>query len=115
MPADTRLELYFNSPMSTGSVELDLDGQALARKTFDFSTRGFLGIRRRGTGIVEDSVVVPTGEHILTVRLRDEDGNLKGEQQIHASFGAGARSVLKIEMPDDRAVPHFNLTEIRSR
>ena len=115
VPADTRLELYFNSPMSTGSVELDLDGQALARKTFDFSTRGFLGIRRRGTGIVEDSVVVPTGAHLLTVRLRDEDGNLKGEQQIHASFVADARSVLKIEMPDDRAVPHFNLTEIRSR
>lgn len=114
-PADTRLELYFNSPMSSGTVELDLDGQALARKSFDFTTRGFLGIRRRGTGIVEDSVVVPTGAHVLTVRLRDEDGKLKGEQQIRADFAAGARFVLKIDMPDERAVPHFNLTEIRPR
>ena len=108
-----RLELYFNSPLSAGSVELELDGSRLAFKPFDFSTKGVLGIRRRGAGIVQDAYAVPAGEHRLTVRLHDGESRLLGEQVIPASLASEGRYVVKIELEGERAVPRFTLTAVR--
>jgi eukaryotic-like serine/threonine-protein kinase len=110
-----RLELYFNSPLSTGSLVLRLDGQELADKPFDFRSKGFLGIRRKGTGVIEDAYKVTSGDHRLLVRLVDADGALLGEQTLPASFARGGRYVLKVEMDGDRSVPRFNLTAVKSR
>jgi serine/threonine protein kinase len=110
-----RLELYFNSPLSTGSLVLRLDGQELADKPFDFRTKGFLGIRRKGTGVIEDAYNVASGDHRLLVRLVDGDGALLGEQTLPASFVRGGRYVLKVEMDGERSVPRFNLTAVKGR
>jgi predicted Ser/Thr protein kinase/tetratricopeptide (TPR) repeat protein len=112
---DARLELYFNSPLSLGSIVLKLDGQELADKPFDFRTRGFLGIRRKGSGVIEDAYKVRAGDHRLLVRLLDAEGTLLGEQTLPASFAGGGRYVLKIEMDAEQAVPRFSLTAVRSR
>jgi tetratricopeptide (TPR) repeat protein/predicted Ser/Thr protein kinase len=112
---DARLELYFNSPLSVGSIVLKLDGQELADKPFDFRTRGFLGIKRKGSGVIEDAFKVKGGDHRLLVRLVDGEGTLLGEQTLPANFAGGGRYVLKIEMDGEQSVPRFNLTAVRSR
>jgi serine/threonine-protein kinase len=114
-PGPARLDLYFNSPLSEGSLVLRLDGRELADKPFDFRTRGFLGIRRKATGIIEDAYKVQSGDHTLLVRLLAADGALLGEQTLPATFVGGGRYVLKVEMDGERSVPRFSLTTLRSR
>jgi eukaryotic-like serine/threonine-protein kinase len=112
---DARLELYFNSPLSVGSIMLRLDDEALADKPFDFRSKGFLGIRRKGTGVIEDAYKVKAGDHRLLVRLADGGGALLGEQTLPVSFAGGGRYVLKVEMDGEQSVPRFNLTAVRGR
>ncbi len=112
---DARLEIYFNSPISVGRLTLDLDGQQLAEKGFDFRVKGLLGIKKRGTGIVEDAFKVRAGDHSLTVRLRDGGGALLAEQRLPARLETGGRYVLKIEMDGEQSVPRFSLTAVRGR
>jgi tetratricopeptide (TPR) repeat protein len=112
---EARLELYFNSPVSVGSIVLKLDDEALADKPFDFRSKGFLGLRRKGTGVIEDAYSVKSGDHRLLVRLADGDGALLGEQTLPVSFAAAGRYVLKVEMDGEQSVPRFNLTAVKSR
>ncbi len=112
---DARLELYFNCPMSVGRLTVALDGQSLAEKGFDFRSKGFLGLRRKGSGIIEDAFDVKAGDHSLTVRLADGSGRALGEQTLSASLDGGGRYVLKIEMDGERSVPRFSLNRMRGR
>jgi predicted Ser/Thr protein kinase/tetratricopeptide (TPR) repeat protein len=112
---EARLELYFNSPVSVGSIVLKLDDEALADKPFDFRSKGFLGIRRKGTGVIEDAYSVKSGDHRLFIRLADGEGALLGEQTLPVSFSAAGRYVLKVEMDGEQSVPRFNLTAVKSR
>ncbi len=112
---DARLELYFNSPLSMGSIALKLDDQELADKPFDFRSKGFLGIKRKGSGVIEDAYQVKGGEHKLSVRLTDSQGALLGEQTLPVNFAGGGRYVLKVEMDGEQSVPRFNLTAVKSR
>jgi predicted Ser/Thr protein kinase len=106
-----RVDLYFNSPLTVGEVELLLDGQPLARRPFDHTERGFLGVKRKGTGIVTDRFTVPAGAHDLAVRLRGEGGRLLGEQVFRTSFGAEERFSLRIEMDGEQGAPRFTLNQ----
>jgi predicted Ser/Thr protein kinase len=105
-----RLEVYFNCPLSAGSVELELDGRAVKILPFNFYTKGFLGMKKKGSGRVEDSFVVPAGEKTLLVRVKGEDGKLLGEQSLPVRLQGGARAVLKIDMEGETASPRFSLS-----
>lgn len=108
-----RLEVYFNSPLSAGAVELAVDGEALGRKPFDFSQKGFLGIgKKRGAGVFRDVFTVRAGSRTLTVRLLDERGALLGEQSLPGWFAPNSRHVLKIELESESATPRFTLTAL---
>lgn len=110
-----RLEVYFNSPLSAGTVELEVDGTALAVKSFDFSERGFLGTRRRRTGVFQDAFSISSAARAITVRLRNEEGMVVGEQTLSPAMAAEGRYVLKIDMEGPTAVPRFSITEVRAR
>lgn len=112
---EARLELYFNSPLSVGEVDLELDGGMLAKRPFDFRTKGLFGVKRKGTGIVEDSVKVPAGEHSLRVRLLGADGRLVREETLAAHFVPEARHTVRIEMDNENAAPRFLLSGARPR
>ena len=103
------LELYFNSPIAVGSVEVKLDDQPLANKRFDFRTRGILGIWKDAGGEFRDSVSVPSGRHTLAVRLLDGKGSALGDQSLPAEFARGGRYSLRIDMDSKQAVPRFSL------
>jgi len=112
---DARVELYFNCPISVGRLTVDLDGGALAERNFDFRVKGLLGIKKKGSGIIEDAFKVKAGDHALVVRLKDGAGTLLGEQTLQASLATGGRYVLKIEMDGEQSVPRFSLTAIGGR
>ena len=114
-PGPARLELYFNCPVSEGSVELEVDGQPLAQKRFDFTTRTRLGLKRKGAGVIQDAFTVESGARRITVRLRDEGGKLRGEETLPVTVVAGSRWVLKIEMAREQDVPRFSLTMAKGR
>jgi len=115
IPGQARLELYFNCPLSEGSIELELDGERLAEKPFDFTTRGLLGLKKKGAGVIQDAFVVESGSRRLTVRLRGADGRLRGEETLPAMFATGSRWVLKVEMAGEQDVPRFTLSSPRGR
>ncbi|OYV91922.1 MAG: hypothetical protein B7Z68_10550 [Acidobacteria bacterium 21-70-11] len=96
-------------------MTVSLDGQDLAEKRFDFRTKGFLGIKKKGSGVIDDSFEVRAGDHSIAVRLADGSGALLGEQTIPARFAGGGRYVLKIEMGGEQSVPRFSLTAVRGR
>jgi eukaryotic-like serine/threonine-protein kinase len=115
MPGQARLELYFNCPVSEGSLELEIDGQPLAQKPFNFTTRGVLGLKKKGAGVIQDAFTVESGARRITVRLRDQAGKLRGEETLPVLLAAGARWVLKIEMAGEQDVPRFSLTPAKGR
>lgn len=111
-----RLEVYFNSPLSAGAVELSLDGEPLGHKPFDFSQKGFLGLgRKKGSGVFKDAFSVRAGTRTVTVRLLGEGGAVLGAQSLPAWFAPNSRHVLKIEMESESAVPRFTLTALGGR
>ena len=115
VPGQARLELYFNCPLSTGSIEIEVDGVRLAMKPFDFTTRGIFGLKRKGAGIIQDSYTVQAGSSRVTVRLFEENGILRGEETLPATFPAGSRAILKIEMTGEREGPRFTLTTAKGK
>ncbi|MEW6335770.1 MAG: serine/threonine-protein kinase [Acidobacteriota bacterium] len=110
-----RLEVYFNSPLPAGSVEVDVDGARVHDKAFNFYQKGFLGTKKKGSGIVQDSLSVESGARSLTVRLHGDEAGQLWEQQIPVNFTAAGRYMLKIEMDGERGVPRFSVTQMRAR
>jgi len=62
---------------------------------------------------VSDAYIVAAGSRQLTVRLRDTDDRLLGEEVIPATLANGGRYVVKIELEGERSVPRFTLTAVR--
>jgi predicted Ser/Thr protein kinase len=103
--------VYFNSPMSAGTIEVDVDGASLGKLPFNFSKKVFLGLRKKGTGVVEGDYQLPPGEHKLTVRLLDDDAHLLGEETFSVGFRAKVRYTLRIDMEGPKTPPRFSLRE----
>jgi len=110
-----RLEVYFNCPLSAATLEIDVDGEALARKQLNFYTKGFLGLKRKGAGVYQEVFSVRSGSHTLTVRLRSEEGSLLAEQVLEVTLPVAGRALLKVEMDGEQAVPKFSLATGRPR
>jgi len=115
VPGEARLELYFNCPLSEGSLEIEVDGQRLAEKPFNFTTRGMLGLKKKGAGVIRDAFTVESGARVVTVRLHEGDGRLRGEENLRQTFAAGSRWILKIEMAGEQDLPRFTLTAMKGR
>jgi eukaryotic-like serine/threonine-protein kinase len=115
VPGQARLELYFNCPLSTGSIEVEVDGARLAMKPFDFTTRGLFGLKKKGAGIIQDAYTVQAGSSRVTVRLFEENGTLRAEETLPVTFVAGSRAILKVEMAGEKDVPRFTLTTAKGR
>jgi len=108
-PAKANIDVYFNSPVNAGQLEIELDGEAVGKIPFDFTQKGFLGLKKKGTGVVSNDYTVASGEHRLTVRLVDGEGRLLGEETFPGRLAPGARYTLKVEMESEAASPKFYL------
>jgi serine/threonine protein kinase len=106
-----RVTLSFDSPISTGLVAITLDGESLAEVPFDFSTKGILGIKRKGRGTVRRVILTPSGSHEIGVQLFDERQGSLGSKTFSKEFAPESHWTLRIDLPNSRSMPGFFLVQ----
>jgi serine/threonine protein kinase len=106
-----RVTLSFDSPLSSGSVILTLNGESLAEVPFDFSSQGFLGFKRKGRGTVRRVVLTPSGSHTIGVQLIGENGQPLGSARFEKELAPESVWTLRIDLPSNRATPGFFLVQ----
>jgi len=111
-PASARLTVVFNSPINAGSIVVSVDDRALEEVPFDFTSRGFLGIRRRGSGTVKRVMLVPAGGRALTVRLHDAERGVLGSETFGRALPGGTDWTLRVDLPDQTREPAFYLVQV---
>jgi tetratricopeptide (TPR) repeat protein len=108
-PATAQLTLSFDSPINAGTVLITMDGKTLANVPFDFTRKGFLGFKRRGTGRVRKSLTIPAGQHTLGVQLSDERRGPRGFASFTRRFEGDSNWTLRIDLASRKAEPAFYL------
>ncbi len=112
-PGFAHLALYFNSPINAGKVVVTLDEETLIDQPFDFTRRVFLGFKKKGTGLVQKTVLTPSGTHHITVRLTDRERGPLGSASFTRTFEAGSSWTLRIELAKGSSQPSFYLVHAR--
>ena len=106
-----RISVSFDSPISSGVISITLDGESLAEVPFDFSTKGFLGFKRKGRGTVRRVIFAPSGSHDFGVQLLGQDRSRLGSKSFRKTLAADSRWTLRIDLPNKRAQPGFFLVQ----
>jgi serine/threonine protein kinase len=106
-----RVTLSFDSPISSGAVMITLDGESLAEVPFDFSSKGFLGFKRKGRGTVRRDVLTPSGTYEVGVQLFGEERSLLGSRSFKKTLAPDSRWTLRVDLPNARAEPGFFLVQ----
>jgi serine/threonine protein kinase len=106
-----RVTLSFDSPISSGTVILTLNGESLAEVPFDFSSQGFLGFKRKGRGTVRRVVLTPSGTHTVGVQLIGEQGQPLGSASFKKDLAPESAWTLRIDLPSNRTNPGFFLVQ----
>ncbi len=112
-PGTSRVTVFFNSPITTGNVTVTRNDAVLAEIPFDFTAKGFLGIKRHGTGVVKRVLMTASGRQTIGVQLRNAERGLTGAATFERTLGAGSDWTLRIDLPRPGAEPSFYLVETR--
>jgi serine/threonine protein kinase len=99
VPGNARVTISFSSPISSGIILVMVDGAAAAEIPFDFGAKGFLGMRRSGTGTVKRVILLPAGRHAISATLHDGEGKLLGSQAFERELPAGSDWTLRFDLP----------------
>jgi hypothetical protein len=108
-PGTARITVFFDSPINAGSVEVSLDGRAIATIPFDFTRKAMFGIKRKGSGRVKRVVVVPAGRHTVGVRLVDTEAGPRGDATFSEALAGGSDWTLRVDLADREGTPAFAL------
>ena len=111
-PGTARLTVAFNSPINAGSVVVTVDGEIAGEVDFDFTRRGFLGMKRAGSGPVKRVMLVPAGRHRVTVVLTDAERGELGRQVFDRSLPGGSDWTVRVDLPDRNRGPSFFLVRV---
>jgi hypothetical protein len=103
--------VFFNCPLNSGVITVTRNDAVLADIPFDFTSKGFLGIRRRGSGVVKRVLLTPSGEQTIGVQLRDSERGLLGAQSFKRRLVAGSEWTLRLDLPSAGANAGFFLVE----
>ena len=106
-----RVTLSFDSPISSGVVTITLDGESLAEVPFDFSSKGFLGFKRKGRGTVRRDILTPSGTYEVGVQLLGEDRTVLGSKSFSKTLAPDSRWTLRVDLPNARSAPGFFLVQ----
>lgn len=109
----THIGLNYNSPLNSGLISITVDGEALTEINFDFTTRGFLGLKKKGSGLVKKSFVIPSGRHKIGIFLTSPDLSKPGRREFAQDFPAESRWNLRIDQPAPGSVPSFYLLPLK--
>jgi len=110
-PGTARITVSFNSPLNAGLLTVTLNDTVLAEIPFDFTTAGFMGIRRRGTGTVKRVLVAPSGQQRIGIQLRDPRRGLVGSASFQRGLQAGSDWTLRVDLPAADGQVSFYLVE----
>jgi hypothetical protein len=105
--------LNYNSPLNSGLISITVDGEALTEIHFDFTTRGFLGLKRKGSGLVKKSFVIPSGRHKIGIELTSPDIPAPGRKEFAQDFPTESRWNLRIDQPKTTSNPSFFLLRLK--
>jgi serine/threonine protein kinase len=107
-----QISITFDSPISSGAVVVTLDGESLAEIPFDFSSKGFLGLKRQGRGAVKRTILTPSGDHVVGVQLVGDERQALGSASFRRTFAPDSRWTLRVDLPDPRTTPNFFLVKV---
>jgi len=106
-----RITVFFESPINAGSLVVTLDGDTLGHIPFDFTGKGMLGIKRKGSGKVKRVLVAPSGKHTIGVQLTDAERGPIGVSSFNQDMPAGTDWTLRVDLPKDAAEAAFYLVK----
>jgi len=112
-PGTARVTLFFNSPINAGSLLVTIDGKTLAQVSFDFTRRGMLGIKRKGTGQVKRVMLTPSGTHTIGVQLTDAETGPRGFGSFREQLVKDSDWTLRVDLPKDAEEASFFLIRAR--
>ena len=104
-----RITVVFDSPISSGTVAVTLNGESLAEVPFDFTTTGFLGLKKKGRGAVRRVVLTPSGEHRIDIELRHAKRGVMGSASFVRKLAPDSDWTLRVDLPSEQAEPSFFL------
>ena len=110
-PGTARITVSFNSPINAGTITVTLNDAVLSNVPFDFTRKGFLGMRRRGTGSLKRVLLAPSGRQNIGVQLRDADRGLVGSASFQRNLDAGTDWTLRVDLPAPDAEASFYLVQ----
>jgi serine/threonine protein kinase len=110
-PSRARVTVFFSSPIPVGVITLTADDDLVERISFDFSKKGFLGIKRSGSGTVREVVMLPSGQHRFTVTLHDAEAELLGSAVFVRELAPGSDWTLRIDLPSKSSRANIYLVE----
>jgi tRNA A-37 threonylcarbamoyl transferase component Bud32 len=108
-PGTARLTVYFQAPINAGAIVVAVDGETVAEIPFDYTRKGFLGIKRDGSGTVKRVLLVPSGTHKVAVTLSDDKRGNLGSKSFNENLPANSDWTLRVDQPDRFADPSFFL------
>jgi hypothetical protein len=112
VPGNARVTISFSSPIGSGIIVVMVDGAAVAEIPFDFGAKGFLGMRRSGTGTVKRVILLPAGRHTIRATLHDGEGKLLGSQAFERELPAGSDWTLRFDLPSKNAAATVFLVRV---
>jgi serine/threonine protein kinase len=110
-PGTARITVYFNSPISAGSITVTLNDVVVGNIPFDFSKKNVLGIKRKSTGVAKRVLLSPSGQQHIGVQLHDARRGLIASKDFHLNFPPGTDWTLRIDMPSPDAKPNIYLVK----
>jgi len=106
-PGLARIFVRFDSPLNSGHISILLDGESLEEIPFDFSKKTVLGIKRKGTGSVHRTLIAPSGQHTIGVRLSSPDLATTFSRDFDANLRPGSQWTLRTDLPSPKAEANF--------
>jgi len=114
-PGLARIHLKFDSPLNSGNLSVFLDGESLEEIPFDFTKKGVLGIKRKGTGSLKRTVIAPSGRHEITIRLSSPQIGAPAEKTFSQNLSPGSEWSLRVDLPSPTSRASFFLVKTNPR
>ncbi len=105
-PGQARITLFFNSPISEGTISVSCDGEILTETPFNFTKKTF-GIKRKGSGQVKKILLVPSGRHTITVELRAPEIGSMGTQSFTEALRSNSDWTLRLDLAKNSNKANF--------
>jgi len=107
------IALHYDAPLNSGLISITIDGEPLTEINFDFTKKGFLGIKKKGTGKIEKRLTLPSGKHKIGIFLTSPDMPKPSRKVFDKDLPPKSRWNLRIDQPSPGSAPSFYLLPLK--